>query len=172
MIQRCQECNSCPIEMMLTDDQKEESVLNNPLPEHHIHREIIEQICGRYYDSPCKMKYLIMRLSCNDRVAVQNAIIGIFLWDLGKKYQRAVEFPEGAKKWNETNNLGRELEESYAKRFSDLWALGLRGNRQSISVINLYETIIGTPGTYNKGLKHYQNLREEHLARDKCILKI
>ena len=172
LVQKCKECESCPIEMMLTIEQRYQSVLNQPFPEKHIHREVIEQICGRHYDLPCEMKYLFMRLSCNDRAAVQNANIAMSLWDLGKKFQRPVEFPEGATIWAQEVNLGRGITESYAKRFEKIWELGIRGKRQGISVMNIYETVIGTPKTYEQGLAHYQNLKNEHFARDKCLLKI
>jgi hypothetical protein len=174
LIQRCQECESCPIEMMLTPPQRLKKVLGQPFPENHIHREVIEQICGKNYDQPCQMKYALMRLSCNDRVAVQNACVAIFLWDLGKKHDRLVDFQEGSSIWTEEINLGRGFRESYAIRFRDIWKLGLRekGKRQSISVLNIYETIVGTPETYDIGILHYKNLFDEHHLRDSCRLKI
>ncbi len=175
-IQRCKDCDSCPIESMLTLEQRRVEVLDNPFPERHIHREIIEQICGKNNDYPCEMKYAVMRLSCNDRTAAQNACVGIFCWDLGKKYDRRVSFQEGSQIWVKNQDLGRGLPESYALRFRKIWDLGLRGKppkiRQSISVLNIYETVAGTPETYDIGFLHYQNLRDEHILRDTCRMKL
>ena len=173
LIQRCKECDYCSFEDMLTEEQRNISVLKNPIPDRHIHREVVEQICGRHYDQVCVMKYAVERVPSNDENAIQIACVGIYRWDLGKQLQKAVKIPEAFISWGNPRDLGRGVKESLAERFREIWRLGLREKEhQSISVRNIYEIVVSTPKTYEGGVNFYKQLREEYLLRDQCKIKI
>lgn len=176
LIKRCDNCNYCVFEDMLTIDQRTRKVLDMPIPESHIHRETIEQACGQQYEGVCEMKYAVERLVCNDRAAAQNVCVAMYRFDLGKKYGRIVEFPESFKEWGKKQDFGKGLLESRASRYEDVWNVGLRngtfdekGNRkvrQSLTVLNIYEIVVSTPETYEMILEANKRLLEEHKKRD------
>lgn len=172
LIGRCRVCNYCPLEDILTIAQRKRKVLLDKVPTRHISRRIIEEICWKEIDEVCELKYAAERLHADNRHAVQSACVGIYLWDLRKGQKREVEYLEGFRCWNNKKNFGRfangkMLEESYAGRFREVWDLGLRGDKQSISALNIYESVVSSPEVYNLALGFFGILKSEHLRRSK-----
>lgn len=91
-IHRCTACEYCIFEDILLPEQRKIKVLNLKIPDNHVHRITIEQICGSHYDEVCPMKYAAMRAYCDDRTAMQIGVVKNYVWDLGKAYKRKVEF--------------------------------------------------------------------------------
>jgi len=58
LIHRCDACDYCIFEDILRSDQRKIKVLDQDIPEDHVHRITIEQLCGRHYDEVCPMKYV------------------------------------------------------------------------------------------------------------------
>ncbi len=71
IIQRCDACEYCIFDDILTDEQRKIKVLDLDLPENHMQRSTIEQLCGRRYDDVCPMKYVAMRAFCYDSNAMR-----------------------------------------------------------------------------------------------------
>lgn len=99
LIQRCTACEYCIFEDILRPEQRKIEVLDLAIPENHVHRITIEQICGRHYDDVCPMKYAAMRAFCDDRTAMQMGVVKTFVWDLGKKYKKPVDFTQALQSW-------------------------------------------------------------------------
>jgi hypothetical protein len=166
LVERPAGCDYCPFEDMLTDDQRRRSVLSKDIPKVHISRRTIEQICGNDYDDVCEMKYVVERVPSDNRAAVQNACVGIFLWDLGKYHKRRFKFPEGFFEWCKEKDLGRGFKESYASRFREIWDLGDYDGKQDISSRGMYKLVVSSPVTYNLAVSLHNSLKEEHGSRE------
>ena len=165
LIKRIRSCKYCPFEDILTEDQRMKSVLDKPIPSPHIHRETIEQICGKGYDGVCKMKYAVERVAVDDRFVIQNACVGVYRWDLDKKYKRKFSFHESFVEWTREKDLGGGKPESYAIRFREIWDIGLRGKKQVISAAEIYAASVSGHETYEAGKKFYGLLRDEFFER-------
>jgi len=174
LIEKCESCNWCPFETILTMEQRDRKVLNKSLNRIHPHREIIEQVCGEKYDDICEMKYAIMRTSLSDFDLAQFAVVVKNLcWDYGKKVNRSVSGHEGFNIWTKEHNFGREFDESYASRFREIWDLGLRNfNRkkepyQTLGRLFIYEVVISDDKkTYNSTIELLKQLNTESNNRD------
>lgn len=174
LIQRCVGCEYCIFEDILFPEQRKIKVLDLKIPDHHMHRITIEQICGRHYDEVCPMKYAAMRASCDDRTAMQMGVVKNFVWDLGKIHKKRVEFQQAMLNWTKDQDLGRGFEESYAKRFEEIWNQGIRNvhhhdkivKKQILTADSIYEMVMAKPKTYEQALALLDSLIDEHKERD------
>ena len=174
LIQKCESCEYCIFEDILRQDQRRIKVLKSSIPENHICRVTIEQICGNNYVEVCPMKYAAMRAFCDDRTAMQMGVVKNYVWDLGKQHKRKVDFNQALSNWTVSQQLGRGFEESYAKRFEEIWKKGLRNLKngrvkikQILTADQIYEMVMATPRTYESGLAYLDSLMDEHKERDK-----
>ena len=166
LVRRLDQCDYCPFEEILPPEQRKIKVLDLPIPKNHIHRITIEQICGKNYDGVCPMKYLVMRVPCDDSTAVQMGDLMIFRWDLGKKLKADIEENYGGGEWAKNQDLGRGRTESYAERFRDIWNLGERKDHNILDARFVYELVVSEPETYNKAIELLETLKQEHEKRD------
>lgn len=167
LIRRLDTCNFCHFERILTPEQRKIKVLDYPIPENHIHRIVIEQICGKNYDGVCPMKYVAMRSPLNDDTGTQIGALYDLIWDLGKQTHREITLEEAAKKWTkDSQDIDSELRESYAKRFREVWNLGQRKGNQILTKDYIYETVRLGKEDYQKALEHLNKLLKEHEERD------
>jgi hypothetical protein len=171
VIQRCPECDYCFFEDIIPKERRKIKVLDEELPKNHVHRKTIEEICGKEYDGVCSMKYAAMRSMLDDFMAAQIGAIKDFVWDLGKQNKRPVGYEEGAKEWSKEQNLGRGTDESYAKRYREIWNIGLRKNgknkdKQIFSLDFIYEIVIAEPEYYEISMPVLKLLKKEHKKRD------
>jgi hypothetical protein len=174
LIQRCSVCEHCIFEEILSAEQRKVKVLSLRIPDYHVHRITIEQICGRHYDEVCRMKYAAMRALCDDRTAMQMGVIKNFVWDLGKVRKKAVDYSEACLDWTRDQDLGRGVEESYATRFGEVWRRGIRAvgsnggtiKKQILTADQIYEIVMARPETYEKALGLLDALVREHKERD------
>ena len=170
LIRRCDECEYCIFEDILTEEQRKIKVLKKKVQKFHVHRIIIEQICGKQYDEVCPMKYVAMRAFCDDRTAMQMGVVKNYVWDLGKQYKRKVEYTQALQQWTTPQDFGRGKKESYAKRYDKVWRLGLRktpeGDKQILTSDFIYEVVIAEPKMYKKSLDTLNLLIIEHEKRD------
>jgi hypothetical protein len=174
LIQRCTACEYCIFEDILRIDQRMIKVLDLKIPENHVHRITIEQLCGRHYDDVCPMKYAAMRAFCDDRTAMQMGVVKNYIWDLGKQHKRRVEFNQALADWTTFQELGRGMEESYAKRFEEIWDRGIRvirtngtvKKKQILTADHIYEMVMAKPQTYETALALLVSLTAEHRERD------
>ena len=151
LIRRCEDCEHCIFEDILSPQQRMIKVLDRKVPDNHAHRITIEQICGRYYDGVCPMKYAAMRAFCDDRTAMQMGVVKNFVWD-----------------------LGRNRQESYAQRYEEIWNRGIREvaiggknkKKQIFTADHIYEMIMARPHTYDNLLSLLDALITEHKERD------
>jgi hypothetical protein len=175
LIKRCDDCDYCIFEDILVPEQRKIKVLKNKVPKFHIHRVVIEQICGRQYDGVCPMKYIAMRAFVDDRTAMQMGVVKNYVWDLGKKYHKKIEYQQAMKEWTKPQNLGRNIIESYAKRYDEIWKKGIRKvkegkkivEKQILSADLIYEMVMGKTTTYRDTLALLNTLIAEHHERDK-----
>jgi hypothetical protein len=173
LIQRCDHCDYCIFEDILTDEQRKIKVLKKKIPKRHIHRDIIEQICGKHYDGRCPMKYAAMRSTVDDRTAMQLGVIKNYVWDMGKKYKKKIEYAQAMKDWTKPQDLGRNLIESYAKRYDEIWQLGIRQvpedgeiiEKQILTADLIYGMVMGKVKTYRDSLALLKTLLVEHEER-------
>jgi hypothetical protein len=173
-IHRCTACEYCIFEDILLPEQRKIKVLNLKIPDNHVHRITIEQICGRHYDEVCPMKYAAMRAYCDDRTAMQIGVVKNYVWDLGKAYKRKVEFDHALVNWARVQDLGRGIHESYAKRFEDIWNRGIRIihttgvtlKKQILTADHIYELVMAKAHTYEQALVLLDVLIKEHKERD------
>lgn len=173
-IQRCRGCEYCVFEDILSPEQRKNKVLDLPIPDNHLPRFTIEQLCGRYYDEVCPMKYAAMRASCDNRTAIQMGVVKNFIWDLGKAHKRSFDFNQALLNWTRDQDLGRGIVESYAKRFDEVWNRGIRHlknngtvrNKQILTADHIYEMVMATPQTYENTLVLLDSLIKEHKERD------
>ncbi len=174
LIKRCKKCKYCIFEEILTLEQRKIKVLDQKNPKKHIHRMVIEDICGRRYDNVCPMKYAAMKAYCDDRTAMQIGVIKHYMWDLGKEFKKRVEYDQALKTWSKSRDLGRGFKESLAKRYEEIWDRGLRVSiedeqveeKQIFTSDSIYEFVIATPKTYNRIIKLLDTLIKEHEKRD------
>lgn len=174
LIKRCDTCSHCIFEEILSQEQRQIKVLQTKIPKKHINRIIIEQLCTKYYDEVCPMKYAAMRASYDNRTAMQIGVIKIYLWDLGKSSKQEVDFTRAMTNWGKSQNLGGEKEESYALRYAELWKRGLRKitvdneivEKQILTADFIYESIMTTTENYINTLKILDQMIEEHKTRD------
>lgn len=174
LIARCIVCEHCIFEDILTPEQRKLKVLDLEIPENHVHRITIEQICGRHYDEVCLMKYAAMRAFCDDRTAMQMGVVKNYIWDLGKEHKRRVYFDLAILNWTKVQDLGRGIKESYANRFEEIWDRGIREihnngtirKKQILTADHIYEMVMATPKTYENVLVLLDSLIREHKERD------
>lgn len=174
LIQKCVPCEHCIFEDILRPEQRRMKVLDLDIPENHVHRITIEQLCGRHYDEVCPMKYAAMRAFCDDRTAMQMGVVKNYVWDLGKEYKRKVDFDQGLMNWTTVQDLGRGINESYAKRFEEIWDRGIRimhtngtiKKKQILTADHIYEMVMAKPQTYEAVLVLLDSLIKEHKERD------
>ena len=83
-IKRCSRCKYCIFEDILAPEQRKIKVLEAKAPKIHIHRLVIEQLCGKLYDKICPMKYAAMKATVDDRTAMQMGVVKHYIWELGK----------------------------------------------------------------------------------------
>ena len=174
LIQRCDACEHCIFEDILSVEQRKQKVLDRNIPENHVNRITIEQLCGRHYADVCPMKYAAMRAYCDDRTAMQMGVVKNFVWDLGKQYKKRIEFEHALSNWTKSQDLGRGIEESYAKRYEEIWNRGIREIRhngitrkkQILTADYIYEMVMATPQTYEQSLNLLDTLIKEHKERD------
>ena len=174
LIKKCIACEYCIFEDILPPERRKIKVLNLEIPEDHVHRITIEQICGRNYDEVCPMKYAAMRAFCDDRTAMQMGVVKNFIWDLGKEHKRRFDFNQALLNWTKVQELGRGVKESYAKRFEDIWNRGIRkinnngtiSKKQILTADHIYEMVMAKPQTYENVLVLLDSLIKEHKERD------
>lgn len=174
LIQRCVSCEYCIFEDILRIDQRKIKVLDLKIPENHVHRITIEQICGSHNDEVCLMKYAAMRAFCDDRTAMQMGVVKNYIWDLGKQHKRRFDFDQAIADWTTLQDLGRGVKESYAKRFEEIWDKGIRfvkmngtfKKKQIFTADHIYEMIMAKPQTYETVLTLLVSLIYEHKERD------
>jgi len=173
-IHRCTACEYCIFEDILLPEQRKIKVLNLKIPDNHVHRITIEQICGRHYDEVCPMKYAAMRAYCDDRTAMQIGVVKNYVWDLGKEHKHRVDFNQALVNWARVQDLGRGIQESYAKRFEDIWNRGIRIihtngvtlKKQILTADHIYELVMAKAHTYEQALMLLDVLIKEHKERD------
>ncbi|MEN6308800.1 MAG: hypothetical protein ABFD91_13720 [Anaerohalosphaeraceae bacterium] len=174
LIPKCKACEYCVFEDILSPEQRKKKVLDSKIPENHVSRMTIEQLCGRNYDEVCPMKYAAMRACCDDRTAMQMGVVKIFIWDLGKAHKRKVDFNQALLNWTRSQQLGRGFEESYAKRYEEVWNMGIRiiyhsgaiRKKQIFTADHIYEMVMAKPQTYENTLILLDILVKEHRERD------
>ena len=174
LIHKCDNCNYCIFEDILTPEQRKIKVLKQKVPKYHVHRIIIEQICGKQYDEVCPMKYVVMRAFCDDRTAMQMGVVKNYVWDLGKQHKKKIEYQQAMREWTKSQNLGRDLIESYAKRYEEIWNKGIRKVKEGSEIIEkqiltadlIYEMIMAKTKTYRDTLMILNTLMAEHKERD------
>lgn len=179
IIQRCKGCDYCIFEEILIPEQRKIKVLDCEIPKNHVHRNIIEQICGKNYDEVCPMKYAVMRASCDDRTAMQIGVVKNYVWDLGKKYKKKIEYQQALQKWTKRQDSCRKRKESYAKRYEKVWDLGIRRVKENNNIIekqiltsdSIYEIVIAKSMTYDKAIIMLKILKSEHKERDLKLQK-
>lgn len=175
LIKKCKKCKYCIFEDILTKEQRQIKVLKNKMPKKHIHRVIVEQVCGGQYDDVCPMKYAAMKASVDDRTAMQLGVIKNYLWDLGRCNSEDINYQKAMQKWTEDQTLGRNRKESYAERYEELWNRGCRLHlvddeyveKQILTVDLIYETIMSNSINYENMLKSLDILKREHGERDR-----
>jgi hypothetical protein len=167
LIQKCKDCEYCIFEHFLGENQRKIKVLGVPLPNNHVHRRTIEEICGRDHDEVCNMKYAAMRAFFDDFMPAQFGAVTTFKLDLGKKNKRETGYEETLREWSKKQDFGRGVSESYASRFREIWNKGLRKSKQILTTDNIYEIVIATPGTYELASRMLEELFKEHKQRDK-----
>ena len=174
LIAKCVTCEHCIFEDILSPEQRKIKVLDLKIPDNHVHRITIEQLCGRHYDEVCPMKYAAMRAFWDDRTAMQMGVVKNFLWDLGKRHKQKVDFKQALLNWTMAQDLGRGIKESYAGRFQNIWDRGIRQiknngtirKKQILSADYIYEMVMATPQTYENSLTLLDTLIKEHKERD------
>ncbi|MFA7707886.1 MAG: hypothetical protein WCX73_02970 [Candidatus Pacearchaeota archaeon] len=178
-------CKFCLFDYLLPPEQKKRKNLKLDVPDKHIDRGTIEQMCGPEHDKyECKLKYFAMRIPTDDRTAIQLGAMTIFKYDLGKKYPNIMWDQESsANEWRKSQDLGRKnlegksILESYAERFDTIWKFGLREfavdekERQILGLIGIYEMVVAGPELYETVLKGLEGLKQEHFKRDKEGIK-
>ena len=175
LIRRCDSCDYCIFEDILSVEQRQIKVLENKNPKKHIHRVIIEQLCGLYYDDVCPMKYAAMKAAIDDRTAMQMGVVKNYVWDLGKKYRKKVKYQQAMREWTKPQNLGRDLIESYAKRYGEIWDKGIRETKERGEIVEkqiftadlIYEIVMAKTKTYRDTLALLNTFIAEHGERDK-----
>ena len=172
LIQRCAECSYCIFEDILPESYRRSEIVDSRVPEdeNHMHRELIEQLCGEDRDDICDMKYAAMRAALEEYKAAQFGAIKDLLQERGKKKNAPVDYEEGARKWTKSQDLGRGTIESYAERFREVWNLGVRKNtkgkkKQILKPDYLYEIVVAGPESYELALLSLRSLRREHQKR-------
>lgn len=174
LINRCDTCSHCIFEDILKPEQRKIKVLEQSIPIIHVHRSIIEQICGHQYDEVCSMKYAAMRAFCDDRTAMQFGVVENYICDFEKRYKKKIEYRQAIKKWTTSQNLGRKEKESYAKRFKEVWDRGIRKitvddkmiENQILTADYIYEVIMMEAKLYEEILKILDVMIEKHKERD------
>lgn len=174
LINKCDGCHYCIFEEILKPEQRKIKTLDEKNPKIHIHRIVVEQLCGKQYDEVCPMKYAAMKASVDDRTAVQMAVIKDYVWDMGRRYKKHILFPIAMKKWTAPQDLGRKKLESRAKRYNDVWNRGIRHitvddesiENQILTADLIYEIIMTSAREYEKWLKRLDQLKEDHAERE------
>jgi hypothetical protein len=174
LIRRTEGCDFCIFEEILSEEQRKIKVLDVPVPQSHAHRVSIEYACGKNYAGVCPIKYAAMRAFPDDFTACQYGAIKDFIWDLGKRNNKATSYHEAIQEWTKSQDLGRGIKESYAQRFREIWNLGLRkigedifsGLRQNLTSPLIYEIVVASPAVYESALTLLKKLTEESRQRD------
>jgi hypothetical protein len=166
LIKRCSRCKYCIFEDILAPEQRKIKVLKGKNPKKHIHRLVIEQLCGKLYDGICPMKYAAMKATVDDRTAMQMGVVKIFIWDLGKKYKKEVKYNQAMREWTENG---------YAKKYDLIWKKGIRKVVEDGEIIEkqiftsdlIYAFVAAKPKTYHNITKLLEFLIKEHEERDR-----
>jgi hypothetical protein len=174
LIERCKGCGYCIFEEILSKEQRKIKVLDKKVPKKHPHRGVIEQVCGREYDDVCPMKYAAMRAVTDDRTAMQLGVIKTYIWDMGKRYKKKIKYTDAIKKWTMDQFLGRDIKESRAGRYEEVWSRGIRNivvsdkqvEHQLLTADLIYEIIMTNYDDYGHWLKMLNKLKKEHQERD------
>jgi len=174
LIERCKRCKHCIFEDILTDEQRKIKTLKVKNPKKHIHRVVVEQLCGKKYDEVCLMKYAAMKATVDDRTATQMAVIKNYVWDMGKRYKKYIDFSIAMQKWTMQQDLGRKDKESRAKRYNEVWDIGIRNiiiddeqiENQIFTADLIYEVIMASSEEYKTWLEMFEKLKKEHEQRD------
>ena len=174
LIKKLEVCGDCPIEELLLPEQRQNKVLDMPIPKDHVTREIIEQICDKHFDEdPCPLKYALMRVPLGDFRGAQIGAIYIFRWDLGKRLRRKVDYNEAMMEWARPKDLGRGKIENYAERARYIWTLagrkdgrGIPNHSSILTSKGLYEATVAGPEAYKAIVDSLELLKQEHLLRD------
>ncbi len=169
LIPRCGECDWCIFEYILRPEQRKIKVLDKLIPRKHIHRDMIEQLCGKNYDEVCAMKYAVMRVELDAYTAAQVKAIEIYSLDLAKEQKQEITFDAAAREWTREGDMGRGKLESFAQRFRDVYNLASRKNNGQedliLSTKGLYEITVAGPGNYETLKKGLKGLKQEHFER-------
>ena len=174
-IRKLDNCEHCIFEEILSDKQRKIKVLDLDNTENHIHRIVVEQLCGKHYDKVCPMKYAAMKTSVDDRTATQMGVVNHYLWDLGKNQKKKLKFEDAMTDWLSVKDLGRGLEESYANRFDIIYDFGIRRveigrdiiEKQILTSDAIYEIVISDAKLYNKWIEILFELLQKHNERYK-----
>lgn len=174
LIKRCETCRYCIFEDILTPEQRKIKKLKEENPDIHMHRGVVEQLCGKYYDKVCPMKYAAQKASVDDRTGVQMAVIKDYIWDMGKQYKKEIKYAYAIKKWTEKRDMGRRDKESRAGRYDEIWTRGIRKvtiddeaiEKQVLTADFIYEIIMTTAKEYERWLIMLDIMIEEHKKRD------
>ncbi len=174
LIKRCDTCDHCIFEDILSNEQRKIKVLKQKIPKNHVHRGVIEQLCGRNYDNVCPMKYVAMRSTIDDRTVMQMAVIENYLQYLGKKFKKKVEFEQALAEWGKTQDLGRGKVESYARRYDYIWKKGMRIIKNSYGTIEkqiftsdfIYEMVMAKPCMYENIITLLKIMIKEYNKRE------
>jgi hypothetical protein len=174
LIKRCKGCCYCIFEEILSKEQRKIKVLDKKIPKNHVHRLVIEQVCGHQHDEVCPMKYAAMRAVTDDRTAMQLGVIKTYIWDMGKRYKKKIKYTDAIKKWTMDQFLGRDIKESRAGRYEEVWSRGVRNiivddkpiEHHLLTADLIYEIIMTNPNDYELWLKMLSKLKLEHEERD------
>lgn len=175
LIRKLDFCPYCIFEDIIPEEQRKIKVLDLPIPKNHAHRPSLEYACGESYDEVCPMKYIAMRAFPDDETACQLGTIKDFIWDLGKKQNKKIDYWNAIPLWTRKQDLGREFEESYAQRFRAIWRLGLRKLskekprefKQILTSPQIYEMVVASPKVYEQSINNLEALKKESSERDK-----
>jgi hypothetical protein len=157
VIQRSKRCDYCLFELILSPEQRDSSVLDLPIPEKHVKRFVIEELCsGSHAD--CPMKEAAIRYFHDDRALAQWDCVEIFKLDESRR-----QGGEGIS-WDDAWNgwIRRNGRDSYAERFGQIWEWA----KDRLTTIGMYEIIVSDNKTYNAALKLSQRLQKERRQRE------
>ncbi len=161
LIERCGGCKWCFFEYILQPEQRKKKVLKQPIPEKHIHRDLIEELCGMQKDEVCAMKYAAMRAGLTPYAAVQIGLLKILAYDLGKESGKEVSLDEAGVEW---------IKRGHAPRFRDVWKAARReenvGEKDLIlRVRGYYEICVASPEVYSIAMGLMGLLKNEYEKR-------
>ena len=174
-IERCPGADWCIFEKILSLSSRTYGETRKKIPEKHIHRDLIEELCGRHYDGKCAMKYAAMRAELTPYTAAQIKALEIHALNLETNLDCS------AGEWVKEQDLGRGKRESYAERFREVWTLSRRepknGDEEKdliLRVKGLYEITTSEAETYETLIRGLRMLKQEYneiISGQKIYLK-